>query len=116
VVIGRVDNEATGFDKESLNRTMKMTVPTMGPNTDFKLWKRNFLTLLSLKAAYLISHLALRDSRVWLAEGAQTYAYALLLHATTENKRGDQAVKCISAQMPGLRNCRYVTAQLPLCD
>jgi hypothetical protein len=49
VVIGRVVNEATGFDKESLNRYMKMTVPTMGPNTDFKQWKRN-----SLEAAFII--------------------------------------------------------------
>jgi hypothetical protein len=35
MVIGRVLHDATGFDKESLNRSMKMTVPTMGPNTDF---------------------------------------------------------------------------------
>jgi hypothetical protein len=33
---------------------MKMSVPTMGPNTDFKQWKRNFPNFLSLKAAYLI--------------------------------------------------------------
>jgi hypothetical protein len=33
---------------------MKMSVPNMGPNTDFKQWKRNFLTILSLKAVYLI--------------------------------------------------------------
>jgi hypothetical protein len=33
---GRVINEATGFDKESLNRSIKITVPTMGPNTNFK--------------------------------------------------------------------------------
>jgi hypothetical protein len=48
VVIGRAIHEATGFDKEALNRFMKMYVPTMGPNTYFKQWKRNFLTLLSL--------------------------------------------------------------------
>jgi hypothetical protein len=39
-----VVNEATSFDNESLNRSMKMTVPTMGPNTDFKPWKRNVPT------------------------------------------------------------------------
>jgi hypothetical protein len=64
VVIGRAINEATGFEKESLNRSMKMTVPTMGPNTDRKPWKWNFFTFLSLKAAYLISQLALRESGV----------------------------------------------------
>jgi hypothetical protein len=36
LVVGRAVIEATGFDKESLNRFMKMTVPTMGPNIDFK--------------------------------------------------------------------------------
>jgi hypothetical protein len=89
VLIGRVVNEATGFDKESLNRSMKMTVPTMRPNTDFKQWKRTFLTFMSLKVAYLIPHLAIRELRVWLDEDAQTYAYAVLLHAISESKRAD---------------------------
>jgi hypothetical protein len=64
VVICRVVHEAAGFDKEALNRSMKMYVPTMGPNTYFKHWKRNFLTFLSLKAAYLIPQLAIRESGV----------------------------------------------------
>jgi hypothetical protein len=58
VVIGRAVSKPTGFDKDHLNRTMKMTVPTMGLNPDFKFWKRNFLTFLSLKAAYLTPQLA----------------------------------------------------------
>jgi hypothetical protein len=95
VVIGRVVNEATGFNKESLNRSMEINVPTMGPNTNFKRWKRNFLTFLSLKAEYLIPQLAIRQSGVWVDIAAQTYAYALLLHAASESKRADQAVKCI---------------------
>jgi hypothetical protein len=61
VVIGRAVNEAIGFDKESLNRSTKMTVPTMGPNTDFKPWKRNFLTFMSLKPLFLIPQLAIRE-------------------------------------------------------
>jgi hypothetical protein len=44
VVVGRAAHEATGFDKDALNRSLKMSVPTMGPNADFKLWKRNFVT------------------------------------------------------------------------
>jgi hypothetical protein len=36
VVIGRACNEAVGFDKVFLNRSMKMSVPSMGPSTDFK--------------------------------------------------------------------------------
>jgi hypothetical protein len=30
VVIGRGVNEFTGLDKESLNHSMKITIPTMG--------------------------------------------------------------------------------------
>jgi spore cortex formation protein SpoVR/YcgB (stage V sporulation) len=40
----------------------------MGPTTDFKQWKRNFLNFLSPKAAYLIPQLAIRESGVWLNE------------------------------------------------
>jgi hypothetical protein len=50
---------------------MKMSVPTMGPNSDFKHWKRNFLIFLSLKASYLIPQLAIRESGAWLDEQAQ---------------------------------------------
>jgi hypothetical protein len=64
MVIGCAVNEDTGFDKESLNRSTKIPVPTMGPSIDFKPWKRNFLTFMSLKAAYPIPQLALRDSGV----------------------------------------------------
>jgi hypothetical protein len=47
---------------------MRMAVPTMGPTTEFKQWKRNFLNFLSIKAAYLIPQLAIRDLGVWLDE------------------------------------------------
>jgi hypothetical protein len=43
MVIGRVVNEAVSFEKDSLNRSMKKFVPTIGPNTDCKQWKRKFL-------------------------------------------------------------------------
>jgi hypothetical protein len=67
----------------------------MGPTTDFKQWKRTFLNFLSIKAAYLIPKLAIRDSGVWLDEPAQHYAYTLLLHAASANQRADQAMKCV---------------------
>jgi hypothetical protein len=71
VVIGSASNEAADFDKESFNRSMKMYVHTMGPNTDFKQWKTSLLTFLSLKAAYLIPKLAIREFGVLLDEAAQ---------------------------------------------
>jgi hypothetical protein len=55
----------------------------MGPTTDFKQWKRNFLNFLSIKAAYLIPQLAIRDSGVWLDEKEQHYAYTVPLHAVS---------------------------------
>jgi hypothetical protein len=96
VVIGRAAHEATGFDKDALNRSMKMSVPTMGPTTDFKQWKRNFLNVLSINAAYLIPQLAIRDSGVCLDEPAQHYAYTTLLHAASANQRAYHAMKCVS--------------------
>jgi hypothetical protein len=101
VVIGRAAHEATGLDRDALNRSMKMSVATMEPSTDFKQWKRNFLqNLLSLKAAYLIPQLAIRESGVWVDEQAQHYAYTLLLHAASDNKRADHAMKCVSHARP----------------
>jgi hypothetical protein len=97
VVIGRAVHEATGFDKESLNRSMEMTVPTMGSSTDFKLWKRNFLTFMPLKVAYLIPQLAIGKSDVCMDEAAQNCAYVLLLHDAIENIRVDKAGRCVSA-------------------
>jgi spore cortex formation protein SpoVR/YcgB (stage V sporulation) len=79
---------------------MKMLVPTTGPNSDFKQWKRNFLNFLSLKAAYLIPQFAIRESGIWLDEQAHHYAYTLMLHAANDNKRADQAMKCVSPARP----------------
>jgi hypothetical protein len=100
VIVGRDAHEATGFDKDALSRSMKMSVPAMGPNSDFKQWKRHSLNFLSLKAPYLIHQLAIRESGASLDEQAQHYAYTLLLHAASDNKRTDQAMKCVSAARP----------------
>jgi hypothetical protein len=102
VVIGRAAHEATGFDKDALNRSIKMSIPTMGPTTDFKQLRRNFLNVPSIKAAHLIPQLAIRDSGVWLDEQAQHYAYTVLLHAASANQRADHAMKCVSPARP---NC-----------
>jgi hypothetical protein len=100
VVVGRAAHEATGFDKDAVNRTMKMSVPTMGPNADFQQWKRDFLNFLSIKAAYLIPQLAIRESGAWLDEEAQHYVYTLMVHAACAHKRADHALKCVSPTRP----------------
>jgi hypothetical protein len=89
VVVGRAAHEATGFEKDALNRSMKMSVPTKGPNADFKQWRRDFLNSLSIKATYLIPQLAIRESGAGPDEQEQHYAYTLLVHAASANKRAD---------------------------
>jgi hypothetical protein len=96
VVIGRAAHEATGFDKDALNQSMEMSVPTMGPTTDFKQWKGNFMNFLSIKAAYIIPQLAIRESGVWLDEHTPNYAYPLLFHTGSANQCADEAMKCVS--------------------
>jgi hypothetical protein len=90
---------------------MKMSVPVMGPTTD-KQWKRTFLNFLSIKAAYLIPQLAIRDSGVWLDEQAHHYAYTLLLHAASANQRADHALKCVS---PARSDCAAAAWDI-LCE
>jgi hypothetical protein len=43
---------------------------------------------------------AIRESGVWLDVHAPNYACVLMLHVANENKRDDQAVKCVSAAGP----------------
>jgi spore cortex formation protein SpoVR/YcgB (stage V sporulation) len=112
VFIGRAAHEATGFDKDALSRSMKISVLAMGPTTDFKQWKRNLLNFLSIKAAYHIPQLAIRDSGVWLGEQAQHYAYTLLLHAASASQRVEQAMKCV---FPARRDCAAVAWDI-LCE
>jgi hypothetical protein len=100
MVVGRAAHEATGFDKDALNRSMKVSIPTMGPNADFKQWKRDFLNFISIKATYLIPQLAIRESGARLDEQTQHYACTLMVHAASANKRADQALKCVSPACP----------------
>jgi hypothetical protein len=53
-----------------------------------------------MEAEYLIPQLTRHEPGVGLEEAAQSNAYALLLHATCENKRAEHGVKCISVARP----------------
>jgi hypothetical protein len=97
VVVNGAAGETVDFDMDAINMSMEMNVLVMGPNTEFRHWKNRFLDFLSLKAAYLIPQLALRESGAYLDDNAQSYAFALLRHALGDNKRADQAVRCITA-------------------
>jgi hypothetical protein len=70
-----------------------MNVHVIRPPTEFQHRKSRFLFFKSLKAVYLIPQLTLMDSSANLEEGGQSYAFELLLHAASDNKRDDQATK-----------------------
>jgi hypothetical protein len=91
---------------------MKMNVPVTGPNTKFRQWKNRFLDFLSLKAAYSIPQLAMRELSAYLDESDQSYLFALLRHVVGDNKRADHAVRCIIAARP---DCGDVAWEI-LCE
>jgi hypothetical protein len=76
-----------------------MTVLTVGPHTDFKQWKKNFLTFLSL-VTYVIPQFALRELRVCMDETAKSQAFTLMLHPASENKLAHHFVRCVSLVRP----------------
>jgi hypothetical protein len=53
---------ATAFDGDPVSRSFRMDAPLMRKTADFKIWKRDFLSFLSYKAAALIPQLALSSS------------------------------------------------------
>jgi hypothetical protein len=100
VVVGRAASESADFDMNSISRSMKMNVLVMGPNRELRHWKNRVFYILSLKVAYMIPHKALRDSGVYLDERAHSYTFALLLHVASDNRRTNQAVRCVIAARP----------------
>jgi hypothetical protein len=50
---------ATDFDGDYFSRSFRMHVPLMPKTGEFKLWKRDFLSFLSIKAAPQIPQLAM---------------------------------------------------------
>jgi hypothetical protein len=85
VVIGGA-HEATGFDKDALNRSIKMWVPTMGPNSDFKHWKGIFLTSspLRLRTASLSWPSASRAFG-WMSRPNTTPTHSCSMHPSKIN-------------------------------
>jgi hypothetical protein len=70
---------ATSFDGDSFSRFFRMDAPLMPRTGEFKTWKRDFQSFLSIKGAALIPHLALSSSGVPLNPVAQRFAHAMLV-------------------------------------
>jgi hypothetical protein len=70
---------ATTFDGDSFSRSFCMDAPLMPKTGEFKAWKRDFQSFLSIKAAALIPQLGLSSYGVPLTLVAQRYAHAMLV-------------------------------------
>jgi hypothetical protein len=90
---------ATDFDGDSFSRSFRMDAPLMPETGEFKTWKHDFLSFISIKAAALIPQLAMSSSRVPLNLVAQRYAYATMVQCCRHNKPAPHA----SAGAPAVR-------------
>jgi hypothetical protein len=66
---------ATNFDGDSFSRSFRMDAPVMPKTGEFKTWRRDFLSFLSIKGVALIPQLALSSSGIPLnpaAHGSHT--------------------------------------------
>jgi hypothetical protein len=70
---------AINFDGDSFSRSFRMDAPLMPKTGEFKVWKRDFLSFLSIKAAAFIPQLAMSSSDVPLNPVAHRYAHAMLV-------------------------------------
>jgi hypothetical protein len=86
------------FDGDSFSRSFRMDAPLMPKTDDFKFWKRDFLSFLSLKAAALIPEMAMSSSGVPLNTVAQRYAHAMLVQCCRHNKPLAHAIVGASAR------------------
>jgi hypothetical protein len=93
-------DKATDIDGDSFSRSLRMDAPLMPKTGEFKLWKRDFLSFLSIKAAALIPQLVLSSSGVPLNIVAQRYAHAMLVQCCRHNKHVAQAIAGVSVGRP----------------
>jgi hypothetical protein len=91
---------ATNFDGDSLSRSFRMDAPLMPRTGEFKTWKRDFLSFLSIKGAALIPQLALSSSGVPVNPVAQRLAHAMLVQSCRQNKPAAQAIAGVPVGRP----------------
>ena len=103
---------ATNFDGDSFSRSFRMDAPLMPRTGEFKTWKRDFLSFLSIKGAALIPQLALSSSGVPLNPVAQRFAHAMLVQCCRQNKPAAQAIAGVPARRP---DCGTAAWEM-LCD
>jgi hypothetical protein len=103
---------ATNFDGDSYSRSFRMDAPLIPKTGEFKSWKRDFLSFLSIKGAALIPHLTLSSSGVPLNTIAQRFAHAMLVQCCRHNKAAAQAIASVRAGRP---ECGTAACEL-LCE
>jgi hypothetical protein len=94
---------ATNIDGDSFSRSFRMDAPLMPKTGELKVWKRDFVSFLSIKAAALIPpvhRLALSSSGGPLSPVAQRYAHAMLVQCCRQNKHDAQTIAGVRAGRP----------------
>jgi hypothetical protein len=78
-LVAQTVSHATNFDGVSFSRSFRMDVLLIPKTGDLKIWKRDFVSFLSMEAAALIPQLAMSSSGVPIKHNAQRYAHAMLV-------------------------------------
>jgi hypothetical protein len=88
------------FDGDSFSRSFRLEAPLMPKVGEFKTWKRDFMSFLSIKGAALIPQLALSSSGVPLNPISQRFAHAMLVQCGGHSKAAAQAIASVPAGRP----------------
>jgi hypothetical protein len=99
-VVAMIADWATNFDGDSFSRSFRMDAPLKPRTREFKTWKRDFLSFLSIKGAALIPQMAMSSSDVPLNPVAQRFAHAMLVQCCRQNKPDAQAIEGVPAGRP----------------
>jgi hypothetical protein len=91
---------ATNFDGDSFSRSFRTDAPLMPRTGEFKTWKRDFLSFLSIKGAAFIPQLAMSSYGVPLNPVAQLFAHAMLVQCCRQNNPAAQAIAGVPAGRP----------------
>jgi hypothetical protein len=67
---------------------------------EFKVWKRDFLSFLSIKSVALIPQLAMLSPGVPMNPVAQRYAHAMLVQCCRQNKHAAQTIARVPSGRP----------------
>jgi hypothetical protein len=78
-LVAQTIDQATNIDGDSFSLFFRMDTPMIPKTFEFKIWKRVFMSFLSLKAAALIPQLAMSSFGVPINPINKRYAHTMLV-------------------------------------